>query len=167
MSIFQHAVVSTPGMPRVARAPFGAKVVIHATAAETDGLFGMWETFTPPGHGPAPHMHTRETEIFRVIKGHYRFQCGNEEFDAPTGTVVILPSNVRHGWRNIGDEPGQLFAIVTPGGCEQLFLEIEASGADTPAKIAVIEARHGIVNDMTLALGLSPSKGREPGPTVP
>jgi len=45
-----------------------------------------------------------------------------------------------------------MYAIVTPGGCEQLFIDIEAEGADTSEKIAVIEARLGIVNDETLKL---------------
>ncbi|MCA1404120.1 cupin domain-containing protein [Ensifer sp. IC3342] len=154
MSTFQNAVVSLPGKERIAKTPFGANVVIHATAAETGGAFGMWETFTPPAHGPAPHTHTRETEVFRVIRGLYRFQCGDEEFDAPPGSVVVLPPDVQHGWRNISDEPGQIFGTVIPGGFEQLFIDLEASGADTPEKIAVIEARLGIVNDMTRALGL-------------
>ncbi len=48
MLSFQEAVVSMPGRERIARTPFGAQVVIHATAAETGGAFGMWETFTPP-----------------------------------------------------------------------------------------------------------------------
>jgi len=156
MSIFQTAIVSRPDDERIAKTPFGAKIVIHATAAETNGAFGMWETFTPPGQGPAPHMHTRETEIFRVVRGHYLFQCGEEEFDAPPGTVVALPPHIRHSWKNISDEPGQMFAIVTPGGCEQLFIDIETSCADTPEKIAVIEARLGIVNETTRAMGLSP-----------
>lgn len=45
-----------------------------------------------------------------------------------------------------------MFAIVTPGGFEQLFLEIEASGAEMPDEIALIEDRLGIINDETLAL---------------
>ena len=149
---FDRAVVSRPGGERVARSPFGAPIVIHATAADTNGAFGMWETFTAPGKGPAPHTHTREAEIFRVVRGTYRFRCGDEEFDAPPGTVVALPPHVQHSWVNISDEPGQMFAIVTPGGCEQLFIDIEATGADTPAKIAVIEARLGIINDDTKTL---------------
>ncbi|MBB3314528.1 MULTISPECIES: cupin domain-containing protein [unclassified Rhizobium] len=158
MSGFRSAVVSLPGRERVARTPFGARIVIHATAAETGGAFGMWETFTPPGQGPAPHTHTRETEVFRVIRGLYRIRCGDDEFDAPPGTVVVLPPHVQHSWRNISDEPGQMFGTVTPGGCEQLFIDIEALNADTPEKIAVIEARLGIVNDATLALGLAIAK---------
>lgn len=149
---FDTAVVSAPGKERTAQTPFGAPVVIHATAAETNGALGMWETFTPPGKGPAPHTHTRETEIFRVIRGLYRFRCGDEEFDAAPGTVVALPPHVQHSWVNISDEPGQMFVIVSPGGCEQLFIDIETTGADTPTKIAVIEARLGLINDETKAL---------------
>ncbi|MGY5808084.1 cupin domain-containing protein [Rhizobium sp. LEGMi198b] len=160
MTIFSKAAISRPGTERIARTPFGAPVVIHATAADTNGAIGMWETFTPPGQGPAPHTHTREMEVFRIIRGTYRFQCGEEEFDAAPGTVVALPPHVRHSWRNISDETGQMFVTVTPGGCEQLFIDIEATGADTPEKIAVIEARLGIVNDETEALSARSANDR-------
>jgi quercetin dioxygenase-like cupin family protein len=152
MTDFHRALTSVPGRERTARTPFGAPVVIHATAAETGGALGMWETFTPPGQGPAPHTHTRETEVFRVIEGLYRFRCGDDEFDAPPGSVVTLPPFVQHGWRNVGDTPGRMFAIVTPGGFERLFLDIEAEGARTEAEIAVLERRLGIINDATRVL---------------
>ena len=154
MEGFVRAVASVPGNQRAARAPFGAMVLIHATAVETGGAFGMWETFTPPGQGPLPHIHTRETEVFRVVRGTYRFTCGGETFDAPPGTVVTLPPNIEHGWVNISDEEGQMFAIVTPGGFEQLFIAIEAAGADTPEKIAEIEAGLGIINAHTRRLAI-------------
>lgn len=155
MPDFSNAVASIPGRERIARAPHGAKVVIHATTVDTAGVFGSWETFTPPGKGPAPHTHTRETEIFRVIKGVYRFRCGDEEFDAGPGSVVFLPPNVEHGWINVSDELGQMFAIVSPGGFEQLFIEIDATGAETDEEVARIERRLGIVNDATRALDAS------------
>ena len=81
---FKKAVVSQPGKERVAKTPFGARIVIHATAAQTGGAFGSWETFTPPGQGPAPHMHTRETEVFRVIRGHYRFAAATTSSTRPS-----------------------------------------------------------------------------------
>ncbi|MBB3137331.1 quercetin dioxygenase-like cupin family protein [Rhizobium pisi] len=135
MSTFRNAVVSLPGRERIAKTPFGAKIVIDATAAETGGAFGMLETFTPPGQGPAPHTHTRETEVFRVIHGLYRFQCGDEEFDAPPGTVVVLPPQVRHSWRNISDQSGQMFGTVSPGGCEQLLSTLKLLVPTRPRKL--------------------------------
>lgn len=66
MSTFRNAVVSLPGRERIAKTPFGAKVVIHVTAAETGGAFGMWETFTPPGPRPgSSHSHTRDRSVSR------------------------------------------------------------------------------------------------------
>ena len=152
---FSKAIVSSPGQERIAPAPFGGHVVVHATAKETGGALGMWETFTPPGKGPHDHTHTRETEIFRVIRGVYRFRCGVDEFDAHPGAVVVLPPNVPHSFLNIGDEPGQMFATVTPGGFEEMFFEIGKIGATTIEAIAAIEARFGIVNAQTKALGLT------------
>ncbi|MCO5160033.1 MAG: cupin domain-containing protein [Mesorhizobium sp.] len=157
MSAFHAAVVSVPGRRRIARTPFGAEMHIHATAAETGGTVGMWESFTPPGQGPAPHMHTRETEVFRVIRGLYRVRCGDEEFDAPEGAVIVLPPNVWHGWRNIGDVPGQLFGIAAPGGLEQMFIDIAEAGVASQEEVARIEARFGIVNEATLALAAKPA----------
>lgn len=156
MSAFTQAVLSRPGEERVARSPFGGRIVIHATAAETGGAFGSWETFVPPGAGPAPHTHTNETEIFRVIRGRFRLRCGNDVFDLPAGSVVTLPPHVEHAWQNIGEEPGQMFGIVTPGGFEGMFQAIAQSGATTEADIARIEAAYGIINAATQALKSSP-----------
>ena len=50
-----RAHVSAPGNERVAMTPFGARRFIHALASETSGAFGVWDTFTPPGEGPAVH----------------------------------------------------------------------------------------------------------------
>jgi quercetin dioxygenase-like cupin family protein len=153
MDNIRHVVVSIPDSARIARTPFGARIIIHATAEETGGALGVWETFTPPGQGPASHTHTRETEVFRVIKGLYRFRCGEDEFEASPGTVITLPPFVPHSWVNIGSDIGQMFAIVSPGGCERLFIEIEKTGARTPSEIAVLERGFGIINEATQALG--------------
>ncbi len=149
----ERAHISVPGSERVATTPFGARMFIHALASETGGAFGVWDTFTAPGEGPAPHIHTRETEMFRVVASTYRFRCGDQVFDAPPGTIVILPPHVEHAWQNIGSEMGQMLGIVTPGGCEGLFRDIAALGQGaTTEEIALVEARYGIVNEQTRAL---------------
>lgn len=154
MPVFDRAVVSIPGSQRFGMTPFGAPMAIHASAAETGGSLGAWDTKTPSGRGPAGHMHTREIELFRVIESTYHFVCGDDEFDAPPGTVVVLPPHVPHKWWNIGEEPGRMLGIVTPGGCEQLFLDIVSEKPADHLDIARIEHRLGIANDDTRALGL-------------
>lgn len=149
---FDRAVVSLPDAPKLGRAPHGSPILVHATSAQTGGAFGMWESFIPPGKGPEPHTHTRETEVFRVIAGAFRFTCGTDTFDAPVGTVVTLPPHVEHGWFNCGDTRGRMFAIVTPGGCEELFLAIARLENPTPRDVALIERRLGIENEETRRL---------------
>jgi mannose-6-phosphate isomerase-like protein (cupin superfamily) len=105
--------------------------------------------------GPHDHTHTKETELFRVIRGFYRFRCGGDEFDAHPGAVVVMPSNIPHSFLNIGDEPGQMLVTVAPGGFEQMFFEIGKTGPQTIEAIAAIEAKFGIVNAQTTALGLT------------
>jgi quercetin dioxygenase-like cupin family protein len=149
---FNRAVVSLPDGPKRGRAPHGSPILVHATAEQTGGAFGMWETFVPPGKGPTSHTHTRETEVFRVISGTFRFWCGDDVFEAPAGTVVTLPPHIPHSWINIGDSMGQVMAIVSPAGCEQLFIEIAKLDHPTPRDVALIEKRLGIYNEETQKL---------------
>jgi mannose-6-phosphate isomerase-like protein (cupin superfamily) len=142
---FNRAVASLPGRERIARHPHGGQVFIHATAEDTGGAYGIWETFSAPGTGPSRHMHTRETEVFRVIEGHYRFWCGDEMIDAPVGSVIVLPPLVPHHWRNVSDITGRMMGFVTPGGFEHFFIELERVGADGPAAILPVQQRFGLV----------------------
>lgn len=146
MPVFDKPLASLPGRERIVRNSHGGQVFIHATAAETAGALGMWETFSAPGTGPHWHTHTRETEVFRVIGGRYRFWCGDAVVEAAPGATITLPPYVPHCWRNISDEPGRMLAIVTPGGFEQLFIELERRGATTDADVLAIETALGIVN---------------------
>lgn len=143
---FQRAVVSFPDSPKNGRAPHGSPVLVHATAAETSGAIGMWESFVEPGKGPTSHTHTRETEVFRVIEGRFRFWCGDDTFEAGVGAVVTLPPHISHHWINIGDTTGRMMGISSPGGAERLFLEIAALENPSPADIARIEQSLGIIS---------------------
>ncbi len=145
MTAFSKAVVSLPGSERIARHPHGGRVIIHSLAEETGGALGMWETFSAPGTGPTRHTHTRETEVFRVIVGSYRFWCGDEQIDAPVGTTIVLPPNIPHQWRNVGKVPGRMMGIVTPGGFERFFMELERLSADTREKIIAIQEGFGLI----------------------
>ncbi len=46
-----------------------------------------------------------------------------------------------------------MMGVVTPGGFEQMFVQIAALTSPTPASIAMIEKRFGIVNEETRKLG--------------
>jgi mannose-6-phosphate isomerase-like protein (cupin superfamily) len=141
---FDRVVASISGAER--RLPFlGSTALLHATAAETGGLFGIWDLFVPAGGGTEWHLHTREEEVFRVVESRFRFWCAGEVIEGGPGTTVTLPRNVPHKWRNVGRETGRLLALVTPGGFEGMFVDVSHSETDDPAVLAAIEAGYGIV----------------------
>src|SRR5437868_2919987 len=122
---FSKAIVSQPGRERIAPAPFGGHVVVHATAEETGGTLGMWETFTPPGKGPHDHTHTRETETFRIIRGMYRFRCGDDEFDAHPGRSSYCLRIFRTAFETSATNPVKCSPRLRPAVLNRCFLRSE------------------------------------------
>lgn len=143
--VFDRAITSIPGRERVFRI-FGTPTTLHVSAADSNGALGMWEAVVPPGHGVDFHTHTREDEMFYVLRGEFGFWCGADAFVLGPGGSITLPRQVRHAWRNVGGSEGQLLTVVTPGGFEGFFLEIERLGL-TPADgaaLAAAELRYGV-----------------------
>lgn len=100
-----------------------------------------------PGSGPSWHTHSRETEVFVVVSSTFRFWCGDQSFEAGPGSVVALPPHVPHQWFNIGEEPGRLFAVVTPAAFEQMFIDFHAMpGEISDEYIAEVEAGLGVTD---------------------
>lgn len=145
MGIFDKAIVS-PRDDHAGKTARGDDVRVIARASETNGALGLWSSVIAPGTGPSWHTHSRETEIFHVLSGKFRFYCGDEEFDAGPGGTVVLPPNVPHQWFNVGDTPGEMFTMVTPGGFEQNFLDIAGLDEVTDEAIGAIDARLGVTD---------------------
>jgi mannose-6-phosphate isomerase-like protein (cupin superfamily) len=137
---FDRAIVSTlhSSSGKTGR---GDAVAVIARTENTNGALGIWSTLAAPGTGPTWHVHTRETEVFYVVSGEFRFWCGTEAFNLGRDNTIVLPPKIPHQWKNIGTTAGQLFAFVTPGGFEQNFLAIAALPAITAEALAKIDAQ--------------------------
>jgi mannose-6-phosphate isomerase-like protein (cupin superfamily) len=147
MGGFDRAIVS-PGHHVIGKTARGDDVTVIARAEATNGILGIWSSVIAPGTGPDWHTHKRETEVFHVLSGNFRFWCGTEIFDGGPGMTIVLPPNVPHQWKNVGSEPGKLFTFATPGGFEQNFLDIAELDAVTPEALAKIDARLGVVDGL-------------------
>ena len=144
---FDKPVLSLPGRQRVSDNGRGGGGIIHLTAEETGGMIGMWESHPASGSGPGWHTHTRETESFHVLDGHFCYWCGDGIYDVEAGGVIALPPHIPHQWKNVGDTPGHIIGIVSPGGFERFFLEFaRKGGAMTEAEIAALNAELGIID---------------------
>jgi mannose-6-phosphate isomerase-like protein (cupin superfamily) len=82
------------------------------------------EARVPVNSGPPAHFHKESDEVFEILESTFRFRVGDEEFDAPAGTSVVVPRGVHHCWANIGPSQGRILFIFTPGGKDGFFAEI-------------------------------------------
>jgi mannose-6-phosphate isomerase-like protein (cupin superfamily) len=107
--------------PNEGRAMFvlGDVVTFKLTAADSEDAHFITEIVSVPGGGPAfLHTHVPQ-ETFWIIEGEYEVygQDGSGEkytIAAPVGSMVHVPGNVPHGFRNVGETNGKLLAIYAP-----------------------------------------------------
>lgn len=100
----------------------GMLVQFRAVGEETGGAYSVYEQIVPPGLGPPPHIHHRETEAFLVREGTFEFLRGDERVRAERGDFVFVPQGVVHAFRNVGPSPARFIAITTPGGLHERLL---------------------------------------------
>ena len=51
-------------------------------------------------------------------------QAGDERFTAEPGSLVVIPRDVPHQFRNAGDVPARALMIFRPGGFDELIGEM-------------------------------------------
>jgi mannose-6-phosphate isomerase-like protein (cupin superfamily) len=101
----------------------GNRMVVKATAATTNGAYGLLESWVPPGASPPLHIHHREDETFWILDGTVTVRCGDEIFQVGAGSYVFLPRGVPHTLRVDGDSPAHMLTMLSPGGGEAFFVE--------------------------------------------
>ena len=98
----------------------GSTFSVLLDAAATGGQLTVGRFDAPKGEAPPFHMHTREDEIFMLIKGTAQIWVGEQELELSEGGIVYLPRNIPHGYR-ITSERADLLLMATPAGIEGMF----------------------------------------------
>src|SRR5215469_6368516 len=57
-----------------------------------------------PGHEVLPHSHPNEQVVY-IIEGEAEFQIGDQTLHLTAGSVALVPPNVRHFIRVVGEKP--------------------------------------------------------------
>jgi mannose-6-phosphate isomerase-like protein (cupin superfamily) len=98
-------------------------------------------TLEPHTEGPPQHRHSQHDEGFYVVSGTARFTVGATDYDAPKGTLVMVPPGAPHTFANPGDEPLVLLNTFTPDLYVQYFRDLRdmVAGGGTLTPDAVIE----------------------------
>ncbi|MET9173427.1 MULTISPECIES: cupin domain-containing protein [Streptomyces] len=79
----------------------------------------------PHTEGPPQHRHARHDEGFYVLSGTVRFTVGDEDYDAVTGTLVMVPPGTPHTFANLTDQPAVMLSTFTPDLYVQYFRDLQ------------------------------------------
>ena len=116
----------------------------------TGHRLGLGEiTLAPHTEGPPQHRHARHDEGFYVVAGTARFTVGDKTYEAPAGTLVMIPPGAPHTFANPGDQPAVLLNSFTPDLYVQYFRDLRdmiASGQElTPETTIEAMSRYATV----------------------
>lgn len=110
---------------------FGALAVIKATAADTGGQMTIVEVTEAAGAEAPLHVHHREDEGFWILKGDVTLEVGDTTIEAHAGDYAFGPRDIPHRY-TVGDAGCRMLFILTPGGFEDLVMEMsEPAGSRT------------------------------------
>lgn len=84
----------------------------------------------PHTDGPPQHRHARHDEGFYVVSGAARFTVGQTVYDAPAGTLVMIPPGAPHTFANPTDAITVLLNTFTPDLYVQYFRDLRDMIAD-------------------------------------
>ncbi|MEZ0089564.1 cupin domain-containing protein [Streptacidiphilus sp. EB129] len=124
-----------------------ARIRILEDGATTAHRLGIGEiTLAPHTAGPPQHRHAQHDEGFYVVSGTARFTVGDTDYDAPAGTLVMVPPGVPHTFANPGDQPMVMVNTFTPDLYVQYFRDLRDTIADgqgmTPQTVTEVMSRY-------------------------
>ena len=71
------------------------------------------------GRDLEPHTHSGEDDAFYILDGEMTFVSEGEDVPASSGTFVLVPPGVEHGFRNEGKVPVRMLNIHAPAGFDR------------------------------------------------
>ncbi|MGV6830091.1 MAG: cupin domain-containing protein [bacterium] len=114
--------------------------------SDTDNQIVEWVDNVSPGVGIPPHIHTKEDEIFRVIKGQIEIMVDGQTTILKAGDTAFAPKNIVHSWKVVGTDKAQMITSAFPAGIEIMFRKLAALPEGPPnfEKVTQICGEHGI-----------------------
>ena len=108
----------------IAIKPFGLDMKVLLTTEATGGAISVIVGWHKPGEGPPDHVHFSQEEVFFILEGTYELTIGGRTATAGPGTIVFIPRNVVHRFKNVGDTMACMLDWSLPGGQDRYFKAI-------------------------------------------
>ncbi|MCC6145252.1 MAG: cupin domain-containing protein [Candidatus Hydrogenedentes bacterium] len=147
MSSAEKTAIVTPRGQGQLLTVLGERVSLKVPGSAVGGRFSLVQIECPPGSGPPLHVHSREDEMFYVLKGRLEIRCGSDTLIAEAGDTAVLPVGVPHTFRNCGNEVAEVLVTMVPGGFEGFFLDIdrlERAGDVAPETVIEVGRKYGL-----------------------
>lgn len=114
--------------------------------SDTNNQIVEWVDNVEPGVGIPPHIHTKEDEIFRVIKGQVEIMVDGTSTILEAGDTAFAPKNIPHAWKVVGTEKAKMITSAFPAGIEKMFQELDNLPPGPPnfEQVAQICGKHGV-----------------------
>jgi quercetin dioxygenase-like cupin family protein len=91
----------------------------------TDHRLGIGEIRLPPyTEGPVQHRHAQHDEGFYVVVGTVHFTVGHTTYEAPAGTLVMVPPGIPHTFANPSDQVVVILNTFTSDLYVQYFRDL-------------------------------------------
>lgn len=136
----QHFVDGAGGMT----AELGvARMRLLLSSEQTAGAISAGEFSGSAGPWTVPHVHRDLDELFYIVDGAFTFTCGEEQLEAEPGALLMVPRGTSHVFTARTD--GTVLVLWTPGGLEEMFLELgrlSADGLTNPGARAEVAKRY-------------------------
>ena len=104
--------------------PFGLEMRVLLTTDATGGAISVIMAWHKPGEGPPDHVHSSQEEMFFIVEGTYELTLDGQTSTVGPGTIVFIPRNVVHRFKNIGDATACMLDWSLPGGQDHYFKAI-------------------------------------------
>jgi quercetin dioxygenase-like cupin family protein len=124
--------------------PFGLDMRVLLSATESNEATSVILAHHKPGEGPPPHYHGNQAECFFVLEGEYEVLVADLKQTAGPGTLVFIPSNTTHSFKNVSCASACMLDWSLPAGQDRYFRTVheqQTEGSFNAANIAELSAR--------------------------
>jgi len=138
-----RAIIVTPEQaPQIK--PFGLDMKVLLSYEASRGATSVLLAWHKAGEGPPDHVHFSQEEMFFIVAGTYEVTVADQTTTVGHGSLVFIPRNTVHRFRNIGETTGCMLDWTLPGGQDRYFraiAELSADGSFNNAKVQEISSQ--------------------------